>query len=88
MCEAVAYGLGLGLAEQRSQVGAEAARRGWELDLVVDDGYSANDLRRPGIAAALDDLAACRAELFDAEQRAARAEGTVTAAERRGWWRR
>lgn len=55
---------GLGLAEQRSQLVAEAARRGWELDLVVDDGCSAKDLRRPGITAALDDLAAGRADVL------------------------
>ncbi len=40
---------GLGIAEQRSQLVAEAARRGWALDLVVDDGYSAMRGGAPGL---------------------------------------
>lgn len=48
---------GYGLDAQRSVIEAEAARRGWDLEYVVDDGYSAKDLNRPGIRCALDRLA-------------------------------
>lgn len=47
---------GYGLDAQRSVIEAEAARRGWDLEYVVDDGYSAKDLNRPGIRRALDRL--------------------------------
>lgn len=56
---------GLGLASQRAILDTEAARRGWDdVDHVVDDGYSAKTLARPGIAAALDDLAGGRASVL------------------------
>jgi DNA invertase Pin-like site-specific DNA recombinase len=45
------------LAAQRAAILAECERRGWQLVEVVEDrGYSAKDLRRPGIRAALDEL--------------------------------
>ena len=48
---------GAGLAAQRAAILAECQRRGWQLvDVVEDRGYSAKDLRRPGIRAALDEL--------------------------------
>jgi DNA invertase Pin-like site-specific DNA recombinase len=48
---------GAGLAAQRAAIGAECERRGWQLvDTIEDRGYSAKDLRRPGIRAALDEL--------------------------------
>lgn len=48
---------GLGLADQRSVISAEAARRGWmEVEFVADEGFSAKNLARPGIANALDQL--------------------------------
>lgn len=48
---------GAGLAAQRAAILAEAERRGWNLIEVVEDaGYSAKDLRRPGIQAALEAL--------------------------------
>jgi DNA invertase Pin-like site-specific DNA recombinase len=48
---------GLGLADQRAVTEAEAQRRGWEeVDYLIDDGYSAKSLARPGIAQALDML--------------------------------
>jgi DNA invertase Pin-like site-specific DNA recombinase len=54
---------GAGAEAQRQAIAAEASRRGWELlDLIEDLGYSASDLRRPGIQYALDLLARGDAE--------------------------
>lgn len=47
---------GLGLDAQRAALTAEAERRGWHLELVVDEGRSGKDLRRPNLVAALDRL--------------------------------
>jgi DNA invertase Pin-like site-specific DNA recombinase len=48
---------GAGLEAQRAAIVAECKRRGWQLVEVVEDvGYSAKDLRRPGIKAALEVL--------------------------------
>jgi DNA invertase Pin-like site-specific DNA recombinase len=48
---------GLGLADQREVIAAEAARRGWsDVEYVSDEGFSAKNLSRPGIAGALDML--------------------------------
>ena len=48
---------GAGLEAQRQAIIRECERRGWELvDTIEDRGYSARDLRRPGIQAALDAL--------------------------------
>jgi DNA invertase Pin-like site-specific DNA recombinase len=47
---------GAGLDAQRAALQAEAARRGWELELVVEDGLSAKDLNRPALSAALGRL--------------------------------
>lgn len=48
---------GLGLADQRAVIGSEAERRGWsEVEFVTDDGYSAKNLSRPGIASVLEQL--------------------------------
>lgn len=53
---------GAGLEAQRRAIIAECERRGWTLvDVIEDAGYSAKDLRRPGIRLALDELAARRA---------------------------
>jgi len=52
-----------GLEAQRAAILAEAERRGWHLVEVVEDaGYSGKDLRRPGIAAALEALRSHRAD--------------------------
>lgn len=46
---------GLGLADQRSVIATEGERRGWtDLEFISDDGFSAKNLSRPGIASALD----------------------------------
>lgn len=48
---------GAGLAAQKSAIHAEAAARGWNVVAVFEDaGYSAKNLKRPGIAAALEQL--------------------------------
>ena len=54
---------GLGLTAQRTAITAECTRRGWdEPTWIIDDGFSAKSLERPGITAALGDLAAGRVE--------------------------
>jgi len=54
----------LGLDAQRSAIEAEIARRGWtdvDVEWIADEGESARSLDRPGIQAALAELAADRA---------------------------
>jgi DNA invertase Pin-like site-specific DNA recombinase len=53
---------GLGLADQRAAIAAEAQRKGWKsVEYVTDDGYSAKSLARPGISDVLDRLRAGKA---------------------------
>ncbi len=48
---------GAGLAAQRKAIEAECARRGWQLVEVIEDaGYSAWDLKLPGVQIALETL--------------------------------
>lgn len=48
---------GAGLEAQRQAIVAECERRGWELAEIVEDaGYSAKDLKRPGIISVLERL--------------------------------
>lgn len=48
---------GLGLGDQRDVIASEAARRGWaDVEFLSDEGFSAKNLSRPAIAAALDML--------------------------------
>jgi DNA invertase Pin-like site-specific DNA recombinase len=50
---------GAGLEAQRRAITAECRRRGWELlETIEDRGYSAKDLRRPGVQEALRTLEA------------------------------
>ena len=50
---------GAGLQAQRQAIIAECERRGWHLvETIEDAGYSARDLRRPGIQEALRALEA------------------------------
>jgi DNA invertase Pin-like site-specific DNA recombinase len=50
-------GSGAGLAAQRASILAECEHRGWHLvDVIEDAGYSAKDLKRPGVRIALDAL--------------------------------
>ena len=44
---------GLGLDAQRRAIAAEADRRGWSVRWITDDGYTARNLRRPGIREAM-----------------------------------
>jgi len=48
---------GAGIAAQKAAIVAECQHRGWHIVRVVEDaGYSAKDLKRPGVQAALDVL--------------------------------
>lgn len=48
---------GAGLDAQRAAILSECQRHGWELVEVIEDaGYSARDLKRPGVKLALDEL--------------------------------
>ena len=50
---------GAGLEAQRHAIVAECKRRGWQLvETIEDAGYSAKDLRRPGVQEALRALEA------------------------------
>jgi len=44
---------GAGIEAQRARIKAEAERRGWRTEWVIDDGFGAGDLERPGITEAL-----------------------------------
>ncbi|WP_432548410.1 recombinase family protein [Kineococcus sp. SYSU DK004] len=82
---------GAGLEAQRAALTAEAARRGWQLEYVVDAGYSAKDLNRPALAAALAQLNARQADVLLVAKldRLSRSvhdfSGLVKEATRRGW---
>jgi DNA invertase Pin-like site-specific DNA recombinase len=47
---------GLGLEAQRERITQEAERRGWSVEWITDDGYTAATLDRPGITRALTAL--------------------------------
>jgi len=47
---------GASLDAQRTALTVEADRRGWDLEIVADEGLSAKNLNRPALAAALDRL--------------------------------
>src|SRR5450631_4374016 len=48
---------GAGLAAQRTAIEAECLHRGWHLVEVIEDaGYSAKDMKRPGVQIALETL--------------------------------
>src|SRR3954453_3913013 len=48
---------GAGIAAQKAAIVAECQHRGWHIVQVVEDaGFSAKDLKRPGVQAALDAL--------------------------------
>jgi DNA invertase Pin-like site-specific DNA recombinase len=52
-----------GLEAQRSTIQQECERRGWQIVEVIEDaGFSAKDLKRPGVRAALDELERGRAD--------------------------
>jgi DNA invertase Pin-like site-specific DNA recombinase len=83
---------GAGLAAQREAILRECERRGWRLVEVIDDeGYSAKDLRRPGIKIALDELKRGRADALVVAKldRLSRSmvdfSALMAAAQRQGW---
>ncbi len=47
---------GASVDAQRAALAAEAERRGWDCEIVSDEGFSAKDLRRPGLTRALERL--------------------------------
>ncbi len=48
---------GAGILAQREAIAEECQRRGWQLVEVIEDaGFSAKDLKRPGVQAALEEL--------------------------------
>ena len=52
-----------GLEAQRAAIEAECRRRGWTIvEIIQDAGYSAKDLKRPGIKRALEELDRGRAD--------------------------
>lgn len=55
---------GAGLDAQRAALQAEADRRGWSLELIVEDGLSAKDLNRPELMTALARLDAGMADVL------------------------
>lgn len=55
---------GASLAAQRAALTEEAARRGWDLEIVADEGMSGKNLNRPGMLAALDRLDAGLADML------------------------
>lgn len=85
---------GAGLAAQRAAIAAEATRRGWSIDdleFVEDAGFSAKNLRRPGLSDALDRLKAGEASilLVTKMDRLSRSlldfAGIMQRAQREGW---
>lgn len=84
-------GSGLGLDAQRATLTAEAARRGWELQLLTDAGVSAKTLDRPGLNRALEVLAAGDAQVLVVAKldRISRSvsdfAGLLDVAKRQGW---
>lgn len=82
---------GAGLDAQRAAIQAEADRRGWTVEWIEDAGYSAKDLKRPGIRHALDALNAGDADALVVAKmdRLSRSlvdfAGVMQRAQREGW---
>lgn len=83
---------GAGLDAQRAAILNECARRGWHLvDVIEDAGFSAKDLRRPGVRLALDTLKAGDADALVVAKldRLSRSmldfAGIMAAAQKQGW---
>jgi len=77
---------------QRHAIRGEAQRRGWSLEEIVEDaGYSAKDLRRPGIGAVLERMANGEADVLVVSKldRLSRSlidfAQTMATAQRQGW---
>lgn len=82
---------GASLDAQRAAVVAEAERRGWDVEVVADEGFSAKDLKRPGLSAALERLDVGEADALIATRldRVSRSvadfAGLLARAKRRSW---
>lgn len=83
---------GAGLEAQRSAIQTECERRGWQLVEIVEDvGYSAKNLKRPGVLRLLDELDAGQfdglvvAKLDRLSRSMLDFTGVMARAERRGW---
>jgi DNA invertase Pin-like site-specific DNA recombinase len=83
---------GASLTAQRDALTAEAARRGWDVEVVADEGHSAKSVdARPGLVSALDRLDAGEADtlLVVRVDRLSRSvadfAGLMARAKRRGW---
>jgi DNA invertase Pin-like site-specific DNA recombinase len=82
---------GASLDAQRAALTAECDRRGWDLELVADEGYSAKSLNRPALTEALARLDAGDADALLAirldrvSRSVADFAGLLARAKRRGW---
>lgn len=82
---------GAGLDAQRSALEAEAARQGFALEIVTDEGLSGKDMRRPALIDALERLDRGDAEVLIASKldRVSRSvrdfAGLLERAQKRGW---
>jgi DNA invertase Pin-like site-specific DNA recombinase len=83
---------GAGIEAQRRAIEAECKRRGWQLvETIEDAGYSAKDMKRPGIKAALEELERGRADALVAAKldRLSRSmldfAGIMARAQTQGW---
>ncbi len=83
---------GAGMDAQRHAIRGEVERRGWQLvDVVEDAGYSAKDLRRPGIGVVLERVARGDADVLVVSKldRLSRSlidfAQTMATAQREGW---
>jgi DNA invertase Pin-like site-specific DNA recombinase len=83
---------GAGLEAQRRAIAAECKRRGWELLEVIEDaGFSAKDLKRPGIQEALrvlkegDAKALVAAKLDRLSRSMIDFTGLMATAQKQGW---
>jgi DNA invertase Pin-like site-specific DNA recombinase len=83
---------GASLAAQREALTTEAARRGWDVEIVADEGFSASSVdKRPGLVSALARLDASQADalLSLRVDRLSRSvsdfAGLMARAKRKGW---
>jgi len=82
---------GASLAAQRAALIAEATRRGWDIEIIEDEGVSAKNLEREGLQAALGRLDAGEANVLLAvrldriSRSVADFSGLIAKAQRRGW---
>ncbi|WP_427174462.1 recombinase family protein [Arthrobacter sp. 92] len=82
---------GASLETQRAALVVEADRRGWDVEIVADEGLSAKNMKRPGLTSALDRLDAGEADYLMAIRldRVSRSvvdfAGLMARSDRKGW---